>query len=152
MNCIFQAVTISHFLQLKPSRPFLILEPKMIFTYKTVPLKGHNPLQWHFSQVCFQMFDEVVWKQRLLADQSLAFANPEAVWLPEKGFSEAPGRPQSLFPTGIAAMTKKSFIQLHRGSSIPLSPLVVLSCSLFRFYAADILGLMNADRNFISLS
>lgn len=66
MNCIFQAVTISHFLQLKPSRPFLILKPKIIFIFKTAPLKGYNSLKWHFPQVCFHVFDVVVWKQRLL--------------------------------------------------------------------------------------
>lgn len=56
-----------------------MLKPKMIFTYKNAPLKGHNPLKWHFLQVCFHMFDVVVWKQRLFADECLAFANPEAV-------------------------------------------------------------------------
>lgn len=51
----------------------------MIFTYKTAPLKEYNPLKQHFLQVCFHMFHAAEWKQRWFVDESLAFANPEAV-------------------------------------------------------------------------
>lgn len=98
------------------------------------------------------MFYVVVWKHRLFANESLAFSNFGAMELPEKGFAEGPGRPQSFLPTGIAAMTENSFIQLHRGWSISLSPMVVLRRSVFNLYAADISDLMNAGKNFISLS
>lgn len=98
------------------------------------------------------MFYVVVWKQRSLADESLPLANFEAMWLPEKGFAEGTGRPQSLLPTGITAMTEHLIIQLHKGWSILLSPMAVLHHSAFKLYAADISDLMNSGKNFISLS
>lgn len=51
MNYIFQAVTISHSLQFKHSRPFLILKPKIISTYKSCSFKWMHSLKWHLPQV-----------------------------------------------------------------------------------------------------
>lgn len=84
------------------------------------------------------MFYVAVWKHRLFANESLAFGNFGGMELPEKGFAGGPGRPQYFLPTGIAAMTENSFIQLHRGWSISMSPMVVLRRSVLNLYAADI--------------